>query len=322
MMKTIVSVFVACLLLSGAAFAGINYDEPASLLIYPFFSSDVGEDTIISVTNVNRNMIYNQNTDRLLGEVVAHFFYVDADDCDITNRKEYLTPGDLLTVLVSQHNPAMNKGFLLIIAEDPNFLVPIKWDGIQVVIPQVLEYTSGLIGDCIVANGVLNFLWAIPAIGIKACGEANVGDPLDFLDSLAYGVEYEGLPTELFVSSFVEQGPKFFNAESYLVLLDPTVAGSTIDLLYLFYNNDEVEFSQTDSFSCWMMETLDDIFNGADNLQGVNAIVPTGWIAIQTREDRPVPLLGMIIQSLVNEDYSSARLLHHFGDTAYGEIDL
>lgn len=318
-MKAFMSLFVGLLILSGTALAGINYDEPASLLIYPFFSSTVGEDTIISVANVNTNYIFNPLTGRLMGDVAAHFFYVDGNDCDITNRTEWLTPGDLLTVLVSQHNPAMNEGFLIVIAEDPNVRLPIKWDGVQQVYG--LGYTSGLIGDCVVANGLLNFLWSIPAIGIKAKDEEKpVGAFLDFLGDLAYGVEYESLPTELYVSSFIEQG--VFNTESTLVLIDPTISNSTIRLLYLFYNNNEVQYSQTDSFSCWMVQKLDDIFNGSDNLGGVPALIPTGWITILSRDEDPDPILGMIIQAVMSQDFSSARLLHHFGCEAVGGINL
>jgi hypothetical protein len=316
-MKKLIVLVCGLLLLSGASYAGISDMEPASLLVFPFFAADdsEGEDTIISVTNVNHNFEFNPGTGRLYGEVFIHYFYVDGEDCDITNRRELLTPTDILTVLVSEHNPAMNRGFLLVIAEDANDRQPVRWDGWDT--RGINEYPSGLIGDCVVGNGLLNFLWAIPAIGIKGYEGDAVGDQLDTLTSLRFGDEYESLPRFLYSSSFVEQG--HLNTLSTLILLDPTLSNDTIDLYFFFYNNDEVLFSQTDDFKCWLVEDLDDIFNGSDNLGGIAATVPTGWIRIYADQE---PLLGMIIQAIAGDTHSSARLLHHFGEGADGDIEF
>lgn len=38
--------------------AALNEMEPASLLVYPYFSSEIGEETLISVTNINTCFVY------------------------------------------------------------------------------------------------------------------------------------------------------------------------------------------------------------------------------------------------------------------------
>ena len=338
---TLIAILFSALFIFSSSALAISDLEPGSLLIYPFFSSDPGKDTLISVTNINTDPVYNPLTGLLLGSVYAHFFYIDGEDCDITDRREFLTPGDTLTVLASLHNPAMNSGWLYVVAEN-DYLLPCEFDGID-----SLGFPTGLIGDTIVADGLANALWSIPAIGIKALN-VPFKNPTDinnngFMDLT--GLEYEVLPGTLYISSFIEQGFGSIIGElvllSFVLDMGQVVDGGAnvdvrVDLDFLFYNNNEVVFSQEDEMRCWMVRKLDEIFNGSDSLGGAPAIVPTGWVTIMVEDGvdtasgqnvprQALPILGMLIQRVGSSSYSCARLLHHITegiDDVIGSLDI
>jgi hypothetical protein len=298
--------------------------------VYPYFDTDTAKESVITVTNVNALQIYDQNTDTLWGDVFIKFYYVDGDDCSVTNREALLTPADTLTVLASEHNPAFNSGWLYIVAHDPwTKLFAIRYDGQLILNPPDLIYNSGLIGDVLVVDGSRNHLWAIPAIGIKAnpkikwkeLADTNVNKVLEF------GTEFEGLPSTLFISSFIELG--VFDSEAYLILLTFLPVDFTVYLDFLFYNNDEEEFSQEWDFNCYANVIMTDIFESADKIKEKSthyddsAPFSTAWASIAVEEAKApgvvlnrfqVPILGVIIQKIMNTKYQSAHLLHHSCD--------
>jgi hypothetical protein len=285
---------------------------------------------------VNPLRIYDPQTDTLYGDVFVKFYYVDGEDCSISDREVLLTPADTFTVLASDHNPAMNVGWLYIVAIDPwTKLFPIRFDGQLTIGSHV--FNSGLIGDCQVVDGLANYLWAIPAIGIKAhpeIGWKQLAD-VDLDGMLEFGTEYEGLPATLFISSFIEVG--VYDSEAYLILLTFLPEEFTVDLDFLFYNNDEEEFSQEWDFNCWAYERLDDIFKGAADLEGKSshyddsAPFSTGWASIEVEQATApgmllprqyVPILGVVIQKIAGKQYQAAHLLHHSQDAyIYGCLE-
>lgn len=343
-MRKLIACIFGLLLLTGTSFA-ISEMEPASVLIYPYFNSGPGYETLISVTNVNTCTVYNPLTGHDFGDVWVHFNYVDKTYCDISNQGELLTPFDTLTVLASRHNPTQDEGWLYIVAEDPNTqLLPIKFDGDLVFGGGVLRYKSGLIGDAVVVNGVANYLWSIPAIGIKACPALAFGDFTDQnlngkLDFGPFSGEYEGLPTTLYISSFIELGVPL-NSDAILVLLTFYDLDVRVDLYFEFCHNDEgTLYSQTDDFYCWMYRSFDDIWNGADQLTEYGGIttyfspVVTGWgrVIVTGGVDEAaggkipaeeIPILGMMIQKILASTYQAAHLLHHSPDkTVKGQLE-
>ena len=108
----------ALLLVSGSALGAFFDMAPGSVLIFPFYSSDPGKETIINVTNINVDPIYDPELGEQFGSIYLHYFYIDGEDCDITDRREFLTPGDTLSVIASIHNPAFNEGWLYVVAEN------------------------------------------------------------------------------------------------------------------------------------------------------------------------------------------------------------
>jgi hypothetical protein len=337
MRKLIVCICGLLLLSTGAIAqipASINCQEPASLLVYPYYDSNPGSDTLITVTNINISPEFNMTTWHLFGEVYVHFYYVDGSDtdvsCPISNRTEYLSPGDTLSVLARDHNPAAAEGFLYIIAENPNTLKPWDFDGRFTTDPGGNDYDSGLIGDAYVFNGLVDYLWSFPAYGIRSAvgwgkkmDDDNDGD-VEFNDT-----ELMKLPRTMYCSSFVEVD--HLGSDSEVILLTFFDQDVRVDVDFLFYNNIEVEMSQEWDFRCWAKESLVDIFGRANNLGGeldpddplLPIRIPTGWFSVQVDkgrdtavgEDIPwckVPLFGAIIQSVLDtQDYSCARLLHH-----------
>jgi hypothetical protein len=302
--------------------------EPASVLVFPYYDSTTtdGKDTLISVTNVNKLQIYDPATDTLLGDVYTKWYYVDGEDCDISDRELFLTPADMVTVLASEHNPSANTGWLYVVAMDPfTKLLPIKFDW-QWILGNVI-FNSGLIGDALAIDAKETYVWGIPAIGIKAAAFLNFKDnaDLDFDGILDFGIEYEGLPSALFISSFIEVGK--WNSSAELVLLS-FVPDEDVKLDFLFYNNDEEEFSQEWDFECWAHVPITEIFPSADNLTGPTgksshyddtAPVQTAWASIEVEEAGNlnrfnVPILGLLIQKINGNMYQAAHLLHHSQD--------
>ena len=72
-MRKLTILICGVLLLSGAALAGINDLEPASILVFPYVSAAGPKETLVSVTNVNTNIEYEFVYGTLYGDVWPTF---------------------------------------------------------------------------------------------------------------------------------------------------------------------------------------------------------------------------------------------------------
>lgn len=349
------SLRVLCLLLFGGVFLCLlslpalgqpSSDKPASILVYPYFSSKNGDVSLLSITNTNSDHSMGSNG-QVRGEVRIHFFYVnlvsgggtvenpDDDTCEVTNRWETLTPNDTFTALVSAHNPEGAEGWLYIVAKDPQTGMAIDFDY--------------LIGDMLVANPAINFVWSTPAYGFKglsgpdgpksfgghpftdhpANGGNGDGQPTftGLLGDQFFG-EYQAWPDELFLSSFLEQKG---GIKSKLVLLTALDSDWKVKLKMLYFNDSEYLLSQSRDMRCWVKADLEHFFPAADSLPPGDGIfgmplIQTGWgefdgyNATNTVSGGPrienAPILGLIIHMIgagASPSFQAAHLLHHNG---------
>ncbi len=304
--------------------------EPGSVLIFPFFDARPGKLSILTVTNVNTSRRVSPNSFRQ-GDVQIHYYYIDGVDCLEFNRTQFLTPGDTHTVLASQHNPEGSFGYVYVVAEDPETEERIDYDY--------------LIGDEVVFDSKLGFVWQVPAIAFQAlpgqdplvpCPDQTGGGHC-LTDSVANGgtanglmdfdgSEYAAFPDRLIVSSFFQQGPKTTDT---LVLFSPGNPTLTVNPEFLIFNNREEKFSRDFVFNCWWSGTLDQISNVVKNLGGDRhefgpPSVQTGWMTVDGAEGffsgsgnrvNDPPILGMIVKSFGGgtKGLGTASLLHHLG---------
>lgn len=320
---------VAGFLSASVATAQPREFEPGSVLIYPFFDARPGKVSMITVTNVNTSRKVAPNQFRN-GDVQLHYYYIDGIECLEFNRSEFLTPGDTLTVMASEHNPESTYGYLYVVAEDPETEERIDYDY--------------LVGDEVVFDSRLGYVWQVPAIAFQGlpskdpllpCPEVS-GSGHGLTDSMANGgtsnglmdfdgMEYAAFPDRLIVSSFFQQGAK---ATDQLVLFSPGNPNLTVNPLFLIFNNREDKFSRDFVFNCWWTGPLEDISNVVKNLGGDRRefgppSVQTGWMTIDG--DRGYfsgsgnsvpdpPILGMILRSFGSgHSLGTATLLHHVG---------
>ena len=127
--------------------------KPGSLLVFPINRSGGGiVYTSTSVTNTNLQPPIGVT---LGGSTNVHYEYVNVVPdlavkngfkplhCNVTNRRELLTPGDTTTRLTECHNPSPSQaGYVVVSAEDPQ-LQPIAWSHNYLVGSQVVINQSG-----------------------------------------------------------------------------------------------------------------------------------------------------------------------------------
>jgi hypothetical protein len=244
--------------------------KPGSVLIYPihrsgFLTPQQGGKpgfgtlffTIISVTNTNLQPITPING--LGGSTDVHFEYVNLTPnpdpllsyfptCSVANVTERLTPADTRSVLTSCHNAAnFQEGYLVISAEDPNKGPqgdPVPWS------------FDHLLGSEIVVTS-LGGMYSLNAIPFKAGSkiialgptDADGDEELDF-----DGTEYEQMPDELYIDSFLALGG------SSLILMNFTGGNAfTANVDIDIWNDNEQAMSQTVAFRCWFEERLDNV---------------------------------------------------------------
>jgi hypothetical protein len=300
---------------------------PGSILMFPKVDSraGVGKGTIISVTNTNASRMVSPLNNYRYGDIQLHYYYIEglAPFNNVFNRKEMLTPNDTLTVLAGTHNPEMEIGYLLVVAEDPESEDAVNF--------------NFLIGDEIVVDVAQNKLWAIPAIGFRALGmgapdnngrfrtDLNANGSMDF-----DGVEYDLYPDQLFISSFFEQSATM---EGELILVSGLGSYYQVDVNFLFYDNEEDVFSRDYHFICWASEKLSDISAVTKALGGSTSELATGWARVDgdyavhiltgslwdnetpgvgTNYDPPIE--GAFVQRVLpGAGFEFGHLLHHIG---------
>jgi hypothetical protein len=208
--------------------------EPASLLLFPEFDNQPGNATLLTITNVN--------SDPRTGAIDVHLIYVDASNCQRTDRIEHMTARDTVTFLSSFHAPGLARGYLYAYALDPITHKSIDFDY--------------LIGSSWRCDAINEGAYALDALPFQALTGAGLATDVNFngkpdLD----GVEYEKAHNRCFMPRFFGQfTPPMSNGifVSDLVLLQPLGnSGVTTSVAFLAYNDNEEVFSANYSFQCW-----------------------------------------------------------------------
>lgn len=301
---------VAALLVFGAtASAEVCLGRPGSVLIFPLFDSGAAAGTIITVTNTNEDRLVCFPTDLRGGDVEIVYFYIDGETWRCTDISEHLTPGDTISVLTQNHNPNMERGFLIVQARDPETFLPVDFDH--------------LIGSATIVNTDFDFSWAYLPYSFEAvftnpmgrdrCGRLLIeddgcvkfGNPDEEGPGVTY---YDRFPDTLLLDRFFGEGsddgaPAYtFTNRIVLLSTDPGFEDPEETRISIVgFNNNERRFSRTFEFICWVESTLANITLGTsqesldvnsdeDELGGVN----TGWLRIRAN-DEDVGILGVFV---------------------------
>lgn len=254
-MKT--KILLAGILLASASSA-VHADgrKPGSVLVYPVQRSGTDMVTAGGVGSIPVAVDYytlvcltNTNTNPTAGATNVHMQFVNVqknpDDafrplhCNVTDRVEYLTPADTRCFLANCFNPGpVSEGYLVVSAQDPNAFQR----------PWAHNY---LVGSEIVvhAGSAVYELNAIPFSSPQAPGSATDLDGDGELDF--DGVEYEGVPDELYIDVFTPM------MSPSLALLNLTGSVNHEALVKLtIFNDNEFPLSATFGFQCWFDEPL------------------------------------------------------------------
>ncbi len=310
-------------------------DRAGSILLYPLYDATAGAGTIMCVTNTNTETTYCPSSDQRIGDVLLHYLYVDGDTWQEFDRYEFLTPGDTLCVIASEHNLDRGRGFLVVTSHNPN--------------GGDLAQFDHLIGSAILVESDLNFLWTYAAYAMRSGGTNDSCTVLD-PDAVINGgdgdgvpdydtVEYTGFPETLMIDTFFEEGGAhdFMNK---LTLFTTVGAAYDVEVDVLFFNNIEQKFSRNFSFTCWQSTALSDISAVARSLGGdeeeFGRQTETGWARLVgariidgagnpvLRTDGAVavpPLLGVFMQGINGSNFSFGKGLHMEGELDGLEIE-
>jgi hypothetical protein len=310
---------------------GPSQYRPGSLLIYPILDVSAATNTMVTVTNVNKDESLVPQFGIKRGAVLARFFYViyTTTGCSIYDVDVELSPGDTFTVLVSAHTGITGpvQGWLYVVACDVNTRQAINFNERLTSTPGF----SGLIGEeIVVAGSPQMYLYALPAISFKSRrtgGDSNIqgyrfADRNNDGEADFDGSEYDRFPRILSAPLFLEQTNDIFRDE--LVLLTPLFRfGETIHLTSNWYNNNEDFRSLFFSFTCWTRLRIRDALPFTRNLMGVNTEVNSGWFWLDpdtaTRLGQPLadpPVHGAFIHELNAGPigFWAANILHNEGE--------
>ena len=310
-------------------------DRPASALIFPLYDASAGAGTIICVTNTNTDNVFCPDRDQKVGDVLLHYIYIDGDTWQEFDRYEFLTPGDTLCVVASEHNVDRGRGFLVVTSHDPNGEALLGFDH--------------LIGSAIVVQSGLNFLWSYAAYGMTTGHTNTTCTPVD-PDAVINGgdgdgapdydgVEYSRFPLTQLIDTFFEEGGSHgFNNQ--LTLMSTTGREYKNELDFLFFNNIEQKFSRSFQFTCWWSGALSDISSIATSLGGdeleFGHKTETGWVrfegariidgagnpVLRTDNTPAVPaLMGVFMQGVNDTNYAFGKGLHFEGTVDGMEIE-
>ena len=321
-----VPVVVTMLMVAPASLQAASQHEPASVLVFPWFESADARDTILSVTNTNLDRNPCAGSEFRVGDVLVRYIYFDGDRSEIPefSRFELLTPGDTLSVLTSRHDPSHERGFVIVMAIDPDdWFLPISYDH--------------LVGSARIVDRVRDGVWEYTPYAFQAIPEtadecapaiADVdGDGAVDFD----GIEYEKFPNRLVLDSFFEESGRATNQIAFMTTGD-TALSAEVDLL--FWNNRGQKFSRSFRFTRSWSGRLSDISVIAEHLAGDTQEFEAkqlGWIEIRgTRlvdgagnpvHDRDggvamAPVLAVFAQFIDGVPISGGTALH-----ADGELD-
>lgn len=224
-------------LLPSAARADII--EPGSLLIYPECDTRAGVTTVLTITNVSRDLVD--------GEVQVHFKYIGAWDtqgndleCRQTDVFNILTPMDTLTLIANAHNPMLEQGYVYAFAEDPDTGRPLRH--------------NHLIGSLLVVDGMSAFEYSVNPFSFEALAESSSTDVDGDRQLDLDGQEYSRAPGEIIIPRFLGQSAIY---ESELILISLTGGSKYSTLVGLEIANDNEEiFAGEYLFDCWTKQPL------------------------------------------------------------------
>jgi hypothetical protein len=227
-----------------AAPATASEPRPASVLVYPAVHSDAFRLTCISVTNTSPTKSVNAIF-RYVSSDEARFDPDASRDCRELWRLEQMTPLDTVTVLTACHAAGFveDHGYLVVYAGSPFAGGAMAHDA--------------LVGQAIFIDFNIGFggVWSYLPAPLQAVPPDGSLTDQDFDGRLDFdGIEYEQLPDELYIDSFLGQG------FSKLALLDLSgIKNARIDVQLFIWNDNEKATSATLSFRCWFEEQLTDL---------------------------------------------------------------
>jgi hypothetical protein len=261
LLRTCALSFLAVVAVATAARAeGRN---PGSLLVFPEFDSTSGHQTLLTLTNSNR--------DPSGVPVRVEIVFVNgtgpiASLCNETNSTVVLTPGDTLTFLASALNPGGQRGYVYAFAKDvQGRAMSFNW----------------LVGDDLLLDGVNNLDYSVEPYSFRALTPFGTPTDLDH-DGIRdlNGLEYEMAPAKILVPRFLGQGGPY---ASQLVLINLTGGKQFTALLdFLVYNDNEEVFSRNFQFRCWTKTSLTDI----------SSLFTQSFLSTFTNND-PAEMIGM-----------------------------
>jgi hypothetical protein len=309
---------LSSLFLSGLATAdGLN---PGSLLLFPEFDHSTGQNTLLTITNTNR--------DSTSGTIRVHFKYVSgvpgATRCTEADRVEVLTPGDTLTVLTGAHSPGpFSRGYAYIYAVNAatqavsfDYLVG---EALQISSTKALQHSLTPLN-----------LRAIPAQGLTTDID---GDGLRDLN----GLEYEGAPARILVPRFMGQDASYRSELVFVALSGGSQFTTLLD--FLMFNDNEEVFSGQYSFACWERVPLTAVSAMFDNSflrDGTNhaaseiigaATRESGWFTINGNTASSMlhtihdpAFLAVLVENAGNENQQGAEMPFFQGRQLNGDL--
>ncbi|MBI1853037.1 MAG: hypothetical protein HYR85_22065 [Planctomycetes bacterium] len=305
------------------AHAQLKYDQPGSLLIFPFVQGDARRDTFLTVTNTNIDCTSCGNGFRQ-GDIGFTINFIDPSDCSEVNSSFLLSPGDTITLSVSQQNLGFPEGWAWLDARDPETDGAVQFDY--------------LVGSVMLFDSRSGQTWEYNAYPFQAFPESmhrlgpaakcggpgvagydNCGRPFTDVDGEGDadfdGCEYGFWPDEILLDNFFEESGNFDN-ELALITPDPFGSSNTHRIDFGFWNNTEVRFSRSMDLFCFFHGRLSDISLIVRGLRGTTETVDingttyqTGWMEVNSR----YPLLGVFMQKKSGTRFAAGRELQFRG---------
>jgi hypothetical protein len=257
---------LACLSLGALSFdAQANTQEPSSVLLFPYYNTNPGNFTFITITN----------TCTSVDPITVRIVFVDDVECTPEDVWVELTGKDTYTFLANAVNPELEQGFLYAYVVDPADPLLVNELAMDCLIGQ--EYVIGNFGTGAVAN------FAINAVGFKTGTGAITADGKLHLD----GVEFELAPYMVYFPRFFGQDANFI---SFVILINLTggkyfIHGADLRV----YNDNEQGWSSHIQFPCFVFlplvnvsnavteNWLDNSNNDPDEIVGLTG-KESGWI--------------------------------------------
>ncbi len=235
---------VVTLLLCLAAPAAADEPRPGSVLVFPAHHTDATRITCIAVTNTSPS----QSVNALFRYVTSgeDLFTSNASrDCKELYRAELLTPSDTVAVTTNCHAAGGGDAHGYLIVSAKSTLTGQSAD---------LDY---LVGHALIFDSAPGFGGVITYLPASYAGLSGDGQPTDadFDGRLDFdGIEYEQLPDDLYIDSFLGLGG------SRLSLINLTGDNdATVSVQFYIFNDNERAFSATFSFQCWFEQPLTSI---------------------------------------------------------------